>query len=102
PTLAELAPGEVGGFSVAGAAVLACRVGDEILAYRDGCPDCTREFAGATLTGTVLRCPHCGSGFDVVHAGMAVGDAAGPHLEPVPVLLRDGVPAMAVAEEVAS
>ena len=102
PTLAELAPGEVGGFSVAGAAVLACRVGDEILAYRDGCPDCTREFAGATLTGTVLHCPHCGSGFDVVHAGMAVGDAEGPHLEPVPVLLRDGVPAMAVTEEVAS
>lgn len=102
PTLAELAPGEVGGFSVASAAVLACRVGDEFLAYRDHCPNCTREFAGAKLIGTVLHCPHCDSGFDVVHAGRAVGDATSAHLEPVPVLLRDGVLSMAVVDEVAS
>jgi Fe-S cluster biogenesis protein NfuA/nitrite reductase/ring-hydroxylating ferredoxin subunit len=102
PTLAELSPGEVGGFSVPGGSVLACRIGDEILAYRDHCPTCTRDFAGATLTGAVLRCPHCGSGFDVVHAGRAIREATGPHLEPVPVLLRDGVLSMAVAAEVAS
>src|ERR1700724_1751357 len=32
PDLADLAPGEVGGFSVAGVVVLACRVGDELYA----------------------------------------------------------------------
>src|ERR1700742_2219853 len=30
PDLADLAPGEVGGFSVAGAVLLACRVGDQL------------------------------------------------------------------------
>ncbi|WP_454789693.1 NifU family protein [Mycolicibacterium lutetiense] len=101
PALAELAPGEVAGFSVAGAPVLACRIGDEFFAYRDDCPNCSGRFAGATLTGSELRCPHCGTDFDVVHAGIAVHDT-GPHLEPIPVLLRDHVLSMALATEIAS
>src|ERR1700759_572910 len=35
PDLADLAPGEVGGFSVAGVTVLAFRVGDPVYGYRD-------------------------------------------------------------------
>lgn len=102
PALAELVPGEVGGFSVAGVAVLACRIGDEFFAYRDGCPHCGSRFAGAALSGSELRCPHCGTGFDVVHAGTAVHVATGLHLEPIPVLLRDEVLSMALATEIAS
>lgn len=102
PALAELAPGEVGGFSVAGAAVLACRIGDEFFAYQDHCPNCGGRFAGAALSGSELRCPRCGTGFDVVHAGTAVHDATGLHLEPIPVLLRDEVLSMALATEIAS
>jgi Fe-S cluster biogenesis protein NfuA/nitrite reductase/ring-hydroxylating ferredoxin subunit len=107
PELAELAPGEVGGFLVAGSTVLACRVGADvggrdgggIYAYHDRCPTCTGSLAGAQLTGAVLRCPRCNTGFDVVHAGASVdGDS---HLEPIPVLVRDGVLSMAVAEAVA-
>src|SRR5271156_4772250 len=49
PDLADLAPGEVGGFSVAGAVVLACRVGDQLYAYRDHCPACEGSLAGAAL-----------------------------------------------------
>jgi Fe-S cluster biogenesis protein NfuA len=49
PDLADLAPGEVGGFSVAGVVVLACRVGDELYAYRDHCPACDGSLAGAAL-----------------------------------------------------
>jgi Fe-S cluster biogenesis protein NfuA/nitrite reductase/ring-hydroxylating ferredoxin subunit len=102
PELAELAPGEVGGFLVAGTAALACRVGDDvgggIYAYHDRCPACTSSLAGARLTGAVLRCPRCDAGFDVVHAGASVDGAS--HLEPIPVLLRDGVLSMAVAEAV--
>ena len=101
PELAELAPGEVGGFRVAATVALACRVGDEYFAYRDRCGRCAASMAGAQLSGEVLRCPRCGCAFDVVRAGVGVEDAG--HLDPIPVLVRDGVLSMAVpAEEVAS
>ncbi|MBP2452963.1 NifU family protein [Mycolicibacterium lutetiense] len=99
PAIDELTAGEVGGFAVAGSAVLACRIGAQLFVYRDRCPKCTRGLAGATLAGAVLHCPYCGSGFDVVHAGAGCG---GEHLEPVPLLVRDGVYSIALAEEVAS
>jgi Fe-S cluster biogenesis protein NfuA/nitrite reductase/ring-hydroxylating ferredoxin subunit len=94
PALAELRDTEVGGFHVAGMTALACRIGDAVFAYRDRCGACTGSMAGARLTGAVLRCPGCGAGFDVVHAGSGVdGDG---RLEPIPVLERDGVLSMAV------
>ena len=99
PELAELADGEVGGFRVTGTTALACRVGADVFAYRDRCPSCTGSLAGARLAGAVLRCPGCGAGFDAVHAGTGVGGDG--HLEPIPVLVRDGVLSMAVPEEVA-
>jgi Fe-S cluster biogenesis protein NfuA/nitrite reductase/ring-hydroxylating ferredoxin subunit len=97
PELGELTPGEVAGFQVAGSTVLACRVGDELLAYRDRCPGCAGSLAGAVLAEALLRCPRCHAGFDVVHAGAGVDSAA--HLDPIPVLVRDGVLSMAVAME---
>jgi Fe-S cluster biogenesis protein NfuA/nitrite reductase/ring-hydroxylating ferredoxin subunit len=99
PELAELADGEVGGFRASGATALVCRVGGDIFAYRDRCSSCTGTLAGARLTGAVLRCPICGAGFDVVHAGAGVGGDS--HLEPIPVLVHDGVLSMAVPEGVA-
>jgi Fe-S cluster biogenesis protein NfuA/nitrite reductase/ring-hydroxylating ferredoxin subunit len=99
PALAELAPGEVGGFRASGTVVLACRVGGDVFAYRDRCPNCTESMAGARLRGSELECPRCHASFDVVHAGAQLdGDL---HLEPIPVLLRNGVLSMALAEEVA-
>jgi Fe-S cluster biogenesis protein NfuA/nitrite reductase/ring-hydroxylating ferredoxin subunit len=107
PELADLADGEVGGFRVTGLTALACRVsgdvggrdGGGIFAYRDRCPSCLGTLAGAQLRGAVLRCPACGAGFDVVHAGAGVGGDS--HLEPIPVLVRDGVLSMAVPQGVA-
>jgi Fe-S cluster biogenesis protein NfuA/nitrite reductase/ring-hydroxylating ferredoxin subunit len=99
PELADLADGEVGGFRVTGLTALACRVGGDVFAYRDRCPGCLGTLAGAQLRGAVLRCPACGAGFDAVHAGAGVGGDS--HLEPIPVLVRDGVLSMAVPEEVA-
>src|ERR1700689_1453556 len=52
PDLADLAPGEVGGFSVAGAVVLACRGGDQLYAYRDHCPPCEAALSGAARHAT--------------------------------------------------
>jgi Fe-S cluster biogenesis protein NfuA/nitrite reductase/ring-hydroxylating ferredoxin subunit len=102
PELAELQPGEVGGFAIAGLTIVACRVGDDLFAYRDHCPACDKSLAGAVLHrrvgfpvgDAVLRCPTCLAHFDAVHAGARVdGDG---HLEPLPVLVRSGELSVAV------
>ena len=107
PDVAGLAPGEVGGFRVDGITVLACRVGEDLFAYRDRCGNCGESLAGAALhkvmrsNQPVLRCPHCRTHFDVVHAGRCV-DRAGDsevHLEPIPLLERNGVLSMALAPD---
>jgi Fe-S cluster biogenesis protein NfuA/nitrite reductase/ring-hydroxylating ferredoxin subunit len=105
PDLADLAPGEVGGFSVGGAVVLACRVGDQVYVYRDHCPACEGSLAGAALHrrvgggDPVLRCPRCRAHFDVVHAGAGLDDGPARHLDPIPLLLREGVLSIAVPAE---
>ncbi|OBG52529.1 NifU family protein [Mycobacterium sp. E735] len=93
PELAELAPGEVAGYRVAATTVLACRVGDQTFAYRDHCPVCNTTLAGAKLHGAQLRCPNCRTDFDAVHAGAG---ANGAHLDPLPLLTRDGVLSVAL------
>jgi Fe-S cluster biogenesis protein NfuA/nitrite reductase/ring-hydroxylating ferredoxin subunit len=105
PDLAGLRPGEVGGFRVDSTTVVACRVGDELFAYRDRCGNCGESLAGAALhrvmgsNQPVLRCPRCRAHFDVVRAGQCVdGNASSEaHLEPIPLLERDGVLSLAMA-----
>lgn len=94
PDVAGLAPGEVGGFRVNGAVVVACRVDDGLFAYLDRCGSCGESLAGARLRDALLRCPRCDARFDVVRAGSGVDDTA--HLEPVPLLERDGVLSIAL------
>jgi Fe-S cluster biogenesis protein NfuA/nitrite reductase/ring-hydroxylating ferredoxin subunit len=102
PEMAELAPGEVAGFRIDGDAetvVVACRVGDQLFAYRDHCPVCDDSLAGAELDGALLRCPRCRSDFDVVHAGAGVADPSQGHLDPIPLLTRDGLLSVALRDE---
>jgi Fe-S cluster biogenesis protein NfuA/nitrite reductase/ring-hydroxylating ferredoxin subunit len=99
PELAELRDGEVGGFLVAGITALVCRIGDDVFAYQDRCANCTGSLAGAQLDRAVLRCRRCHARFDAVHAGAGVDGTV--HLDPIPLLVRDGVLSMAVAEAVA-
>jgi Fe-S cluster biogenesis protein NfuA/nitrite reductase/ring-hydroxylating ferredoxin subunit len=122
PDIADLGPGEVGGFLVAGVPILACRVGDDLFAYHDRCGRCAESMAGAQLhrpmgapapggrsaatrgggrVQAVLRCPRCGAHFDAVHAGASVDDATdgATHLDPIPLLRRDGVLSVAVLAE---
>ncbi|BBZ34518.1 NifU family protein [Mycolicibacterium confluentis] len=104
PELGDLTPGEVGGFEVGGTGVLACRVGDSLYAYRDHCPSCGDSLSGAALhraagsRDAVLRCPRCHAHYDAVHAGAGLGDTFG-HLDPLPLLIRDGVLSLAVDVE---
>ena len=103
PALADLESGGVAGFLVAGVEVLTCRIGPDVYAFVDRCPRCTHSMPGATLQralaapvgGGLLRCPHCRSHYDVRKAGACLEDKA-LHLDPLPLLLRDGVPSVAV------
>jgi Fe-S cluster biogenesis protein NfuA/nitrite reductase/ring-hydroxylating ferredoxin subunit len=103
PGLADPAPGAVGAFVVEGLAVAGVRVGGELYAYRDGCPACGAGLAAGTVArrlggaagDAVLRCPGCAAHFDVRRAGRGL-DGTDLHLEPVPLLVRDGVVALAV------
>jgi Fe-S cluster biogenesis protein NfuA/nitrite reductase/ring-hydroxylating ferredoxin subunit len=111
PEIADLGPGEVGGFLVAGVPILACRIGDDLFAYHDRCGQCDDSMAGAVLHRpmgaplgqAVLRCPRCHAHFDVVHAGARLDDtaeaSAQTHLDPIPLLTRDGVLSVAVLAE---
>ena len=93
PGLADLRPGEVAGFEVAATTLLACRIDGQLFAYRDRCPVCDDTLAGSELDGALLRCPRCGSAFDVVHAGAGTD---GTHLDPLPLLSREGMPSVAL------
>jgi len=108
PELADLQPGELAGFAVGGLAVFGARVGSDVLVFRDRCGRCEQSLAGATLArrlggaadSPLLVCPTCRTHYDVRHAGVAVDEdltAGAPvHLDPLPVLVRDGVLQVAV------
>ena len=101
PDVADLAPGEVGGFAVAGMTVLACRVGDELFAYHDRCGALRRVARGRGAA------PPAGLGRERRRAAVPAlpralrrrprgrlrrrNGSADAHLEPIPLLERDGV-----------
>ncbi len=103
PELADLTPGEVGGFEVDGVPLCACRIGTDLFCFRDRCGHCGQGLAGAVVErqlgaapGTaVLRCGRCRAHFDVRRAGAGLDDPE-EHLEPLPVLVRDGAISVAI------
>jgi Fe-S cluster biogenesis protein NfuA/nitrite reductase/ring-hydroxylating ferredoxin subunit len=103
PGLAGLAPGRPAVVDVAGTTVVGVRVGADLYAYRDRCPRCGESLAGGVVQrrlggraeDAVLRCRACGGHYDVRHAGAGL-DGTDDHLEPVPLLVRDGVVSVAV------
>ena len=102
----ELAVGSLRRMTVAGLDVLLCRLTSGVYAYRDGCAGCGAAFDGAGLErspatpgSAVLTCRGCRARFDVRRAGVDLQDPA-RHLEPVPLLDRDGVVELAVRQAV--
>lgn len=103
PLVSDLAPGELRALEVGGSSVVLARVGAQHYAYRDRCGRCAGSLAGARLErrlggragDAVLRCPGCGGHFDAVRAGAGLDDAD-EHLEPLPLLVRDGVLSVAL------
>ncbi|HEX4246918.1 MAG TPA: NifU family protein [Pseudonocardia sp.] len=94
----DLRPGQCATLDVAGHPVLLARPagsvnpfsdsdGGGLLAYRDHCPACGGELAGAPLRGERLACPSCAVDYDIRHAGRAL-DGSELHLEPLPLVRR--------------
>jgi Fe-S cluster biogenesis protein NfuA/nitrite reductase/ring-hydroxylating ferredoxin subunit len=107
PELAELAAGGVVHLPDVAVAMLGCRIGTDLYAFRDGCARCGESLAGSALTrrlgGTigdaVLRCPHCRAHYDVRRAGACLDDEA-LHLSPLPLLAEGGSVQVAVPASV--
>ncbi|MDQ3156625.1 MAG: NifU family protein [Actinomycetota bacterium] len=103
PELADLAAGQVAGYTAGGMDVVGCRIGSDVFMFRDRCGRCSTSLAGSTLArpvgaavGTgVLTCPSCHSHFDVRRAGVCSEDET-LHLDPLPVLVRSGVLSVAI------
>jgi Fe-S cluster biogenesis protein NfuA/nitrite reductase/ring-hydroxylating ferredoxin subunit len=100
--LDELAVGELHRTTVAGHDVVICRLLSGVYAYGDSCAACGATFDGAGLQrapatpgSAVLTCPSCGAHFDVRRAGVDLQEPE-RHLEPLPLLERDGVVEVAI------
>lgn len=87
--LRSLAPGAVRRIDVAEHPVLFCRVGETFYAYETTCPACGQRLDAARLEATALACPTCGRRYDVQRAGRGLDDPS-VHLEPFPLLIKDG------------
>jgi Fe-S cluster biogenesis protein NfuA/nitrite reductase/ring-hydroxylating ferredoxin subunit len=75
--------------TVAGAAVLFCRLGETMFAYQEKCPGCATSLGEGTLQSETLACTGCGRRYDVRHAGRSL-DTAGASLSPIPLLEEEG------------
>ena len=95
--LDELEVGSLKRVSVSGSEVLLCRLLSGVYAYQDSCAKCASTFEGAGLQrspstpgSAVLTCRNCGAHYDIRKAGVDLEEAS-RHLDPVPLLERDGL-----------
>lgn len=103
PELADLVAGQLAGFELDGLTICACRLGNDIFCFRDRCGHCAQSMAGSAIErrlgepvgSGVLRCAQCLAHFDIRRAGAGLDDPE-DHLEPLPVLVRDGVLSVAL------
>jgi Fe-S cluster biogenesis protein NfuA/nitrite reductase/ring-hydroxylating ferredoxin subunit len=101
--VATLASGGVVTCAAGDTAIVACRVGSDLYAFRDRCPACRAGLAGATVGrrlggaagDAVLSCPGCRGHYDVRRAGRGMDDES-LHLDPLPLLDNGGTVSVAV------
>jgi Fe-S cluster biogenesis protein NfuA/nitrite reductase/ring-hydroxylating ferredoxin subunit len=104
--LTDLPDGEVAGFLAGQAPLIGCRVGSDLYAFLDRCGRCSAGLAGASLGrllggaagDAALRCPTCGAHFAVRRAGACL-EQPELHLDPLPLLISQGVATVAVPSE---
>ncbi len=101
--LESVVPGTAVGRRVGGLEVVLCRLGTALYAYRDACGSFGAAIASAPIerrlgagTGAaVLTCRSCHAHFAVQQAGRGL-DETSAHLDPLPLLERDGIVEIAV------
>lgn len=89
PELTGLAEAGTRRMELGGTDVLFCLAEDNLYAYGARCPACDADLVTAELEGRTLICPACDQAYDIVQAGRAAG-RSDVHLEPFPVLTREG------------
>jgi Fe-S cluster biogenesis protein NfuA/nitrite reductase/ring-hydroxylating ferredoxin subunit len=77
-----------------------CKSGGQLYAYRDQCPACNLPLHLGELNGALVVCS-LGHRYDVRRAGESPDDS-GLHLDPLPLLTRDGVVKVALAHGTSS
>jgi Fe-S cluster biogenesis protein NfuA/nitrite reductase/ring-hydroxylating ferredoxin subunit len=75
---------------VHGQPILFCRIESNFYAYSSTCPECNHRLAGTRLgESAALICGRCGQRYDALRAGRGL-DKPALHLEPFPLLMREG------------
>jgi Fe-S cluster biogenesis protein NfuA/nitrite reductase/ring-hydroxylating ferredoxin subunit len=108
PELSDLPDGAVAGFMVGETSIVGCRIGADLYAFLDRCGRCAGSLAtaslGRLLGGAIgdgaLSCPACGVHFAVRRAGACLEEPE-LHLDPLPLLLSQGVATVALPTTVA-
>lgn len=100
----DLRQGQLVSTQVGDIAAVVCKVGGNLYAYADQCPACGSGLNGGKVEGVLLACPGCAQRYDVVRAGRGFGgdEAAGRHLDPLPLLTDNGGVQIAVPARAAS
>jgi Fe-S cluster biogenesis protein NfuA/nitrite reductase/ring-hydroxylating ferredoxin subunit len=88
--LPHLADGGMTVLEVLGLPLLLVKIGETFYAYRNTCPGCGQSLEGGTLHGAQLACPACKHHYDVRRAGRCL-EAPDLYLEPIPLLVQDGI-----------
>ena len=68
--------------------ILICKVEEQLYAYRDHCPACNLPLHLGELLGNIIACS-LGHRFDIKRAGAGIENDL--HLDPLPLMTRDGV-----------
>jgi Fe-S cluster biogenesis protein NfuA/nitrite reductase/ring-hydroxylating ferredoxin subunit len=85
----ELAEHGIAACEIAGTSVLLITCEETLYAYRNRCAACASRLEGARVESSLVRCPSCGTAFDLVHAGRASGEDP-IFIEPFPLRREDG------------
>ena len=93
----QLSDGGMLAVHAGGIALVLCKLGEDFYAYRDHCPACNMPLHLGALEKEALGC-RLGHRYDVRAAGRRIGDGDG-HLDPVPLLVKDGSVQVAVPRE---
>jgi Fe-S cluster biogenesis protein NfuA/nitrite reductase/ring-hydroxylating ferredoxin subunit len=93
----QLAEGEQMPVRIGDLRLIVCKVNEIFYAYRNRCPACNMPFDGGALNRGLLSCS-LGHRYDVRQAGRCA-EIPSAHLDPFPLLVKEGVVKVALARK---